>query len=83
MTATDSMPTRRRFPDPQVRWRSRGSGTTAIVLINGLGASSIGWPGDWVRTLADDARVIMLDNRGSGWSQATEAPFTSATWPTT
>lgn len=76
MTATDSTLIRSRFPEPQVRWRSRGSGTMTVVLINGFGASSIGWPREWVRTLADDARVIMPDNRGSGWSQAVEAPFT-------
>ena len=76
MTATDSTLIRRRFPEPQVRWRSRGSGTTAVVLVNGFGASSFCWPRDWVRTLSEDVRVIMLDNRGSGWSQSVETPFT-------
>ncbi len=61
---------------PQVFWRSRGSGSRTLVLINGYSASAIAWPRAWLRDLAKDVRVITLDNRGSGWSRFAETPFT-------
>jgi 3-oxoadipate enol-lactonase len=71
MSAVASRPRR-----PQVFWRARGTGPRTLVLINGYAASAIAWPQHWIRGLAADARVITLDNRGSGWSRLAETPFT-------
>jgi 3-oxoadipate enol-lactonase len=46
------------------------------VLINGYSASALAWPRGWLRALADEARVITLDNRGSGFSRMVPTPFT-------
>jgi 3-oxoadipate enol-lactonase len=61
---------------PQVFWRARGAGPHTLVLINGYAASAIAWPRQWIGGLAEDVRVITLDNRGSGWSRLAPAPFT-------
>jgi pimeloyl-ACP methyl ester carboxylesterase len=61
---------------PQVYWRVRGGGPRTLVLVNGYSASAIAWPQEWIRSLAEDLRVITLDNRGSGWSRLAETPFT-------
>jgi 3-oxoadipate enol-lactonase len=63
---------------PRVFWRSRGSGDATLVLINGYSASALAWPRPWIRALAENARVISLDNRGSGWSRDVAVPFTIA-----
>ncbi len=68
-----SAPRRRR---PQVFWRSRGRGPRTLVLINGYSASALAWPRDWLHALSRAARVITLDNRGSGWSRIVPTPFT-------
>ncbi len=69
----------RRARQPQIAWRSKGTGTaTPLVLVNGFGASAIAWPRAWVRQLAAHTRVITVDNRGGGWSRSADVPFTIA-----
>ena len=61
---------------PHVFWRARGTGAQTLVLVNGYAASALAWPREWIRDLADEVRVITLDNRGSGWSRFAPTPFT-------
>jgi len=63
---------------PQVYWRSRGQGEATLLLVNGYSASSLAWPREWVAGLAESFRVIMPDNRGSGFSRQVETPFSIA-----
>jgi pimeloyl-ACP methyl ester carboxylesterase len=81
MSALSPAATTRRPRRPQVAWRSKGTSSataTPLVLINGFGAAAIGWPRTWVKQLAEQTRVITVDNRGGGWSRSANVPFTIA-----
>lgn len=62
---------------PDVFWRACGRGPV-VVLLNGWSASGLAWPRAWVRALEQQARVVRIDNRGSGYSRFAETPFTMA-----
>ena len=77
MSARGAAGATRRRRRPQVAWRSTGTAAaTPLVLINGFSASAIAWPRTWVKQLAEQTRVITVDNRGSGWSRSADVPFT-------
>src|SRR5262249_55551318 len=60
-----------------INWRERGTGE-ALVLVNGWTASGIAWPSAWLRSLEERYRVILPDNRGTGWSRSAPTPFNVA-----
>jgi len=62
---------------PVIHWRSSGRGP-ALVLINGWSVSGLAWPGEWLRALEREFRVIRVDNRGTGWSRFAPTPFSMA-----
>ena len=55
---------------PKVHWHDGGVGPSTIVMINGWTASGLMWPESLVQRLERDARVIRIDNRGTGWSRS-------------
>ena len=61
-------------PRKTVYWRERGDGPP-LVLLNGWSASGIAWPAAWLQRLEDHFRLISVDNRGTGWSRYTDAPY--------
>lgn len=64
-----------RIDDTEIAWSSLGEGEP-LVLIMGLG----GWSGDWgarfPALLAENHRVILFDNRGTGTSSRAIGPYT-------
>lgn len=65
-----------RVDDAEIAWSSIGDGPQTLVLIMGLG----GWSGDWgshfPALLAEDFRVVLFDNRGTGTSSRAPGPYT-------
>lgn len=47
-----------------------------LVLIPGLGGTMEGWPPELLQALSRKYQVILLDNRGMGYSTANATPFT-------
>ncbi len=64
-----------RVDDAELAWSSIGDGPKTIVLIMGLG----GWSGDWgsefTAPLANEHRVVLFDNRGTGTSSRSPGPY--------
>ena len=70
-------------------YRESGSGYP-VVLINGLASTMDMWAPPVLAKIAEHFRVIIFDNRGAGYSSASEKPFsippvsyTHLTLPTT
>jgi pimeloyl-ACP methyl ester carboxylesterase len=62
----------------RMHYETRGDGPAAVLLINGLGAPSVGWALQ-VMALAPHFRVITFDNRGVGESDLPADPvYTTA-----
>jgi pimeloyl-ACP methyl ester carboxylesterase len=49
-----------------------------VVLVNGWTASGLLWPAAFVEQLEGSFDVVRVDNRGSGYSRTSPAPFTLA-----
>jgi len=47
-----------------------------MVLLNGWGGSSEAWSREMIETLSRRNRVLILDNRGTGWSERPEGDYT-------
>jgi pimeloyl-ACP methyl ester carboxylesterase len=62
--------------DVRLAYEERGSGEP-LLLIHGLGYDRHGW-GPLPDLLAKDFRVVLVDNRGVGESDAPEGPYTVA-----
>ena len=62
--------------DVRLAYEERGSGEP-LLLIHGLGYDRHGW-GPLPDLLAEDFRVVLIDNRGVGESDAPEGPYTVA-----
>lgn len=60
----------------RIAWEERGSGFP-LVLVQGLGYARWGWEPVADR-LAEHYRVVLLDNRGIGESEAPPGPYTAA-----
>ena len=60
-----------------IHYQDSGSGPPLLVL-NGLAASGLIWPDEWVQALEPEYRVLRVCNRGTGWSDAVSDPFTVA-----
>jgi pimeloyl-ACP methyl ester carboxylesterase len=58
-----------------IGYRITGAGP-ALVMITGLGSTIERWPPQIVSALAKKYRLIMLDNRGMGYSSANDTTFT-------
>jgi len=50
-----------------------------MVLLNGWGGSSEAWSRDMIEMLSRRNRVLILDNRGTGWSDRPDGGFTMET----
>ncbi|MCU1451241.1 MAG: alpha/beta fold hydrolase [Acidimicrobiales bacterium] len=61
----------------QIHYQDSGSGPPVLVL-NGWSASGLIWPDEWVHDLDGDYRLLRVCNRGTGWSDHVEDPFTVA-----
>ena len=61
--------------DLRIHYQDTGSGRPVVVL-NGWSASGLIWPDEWVDDLAKDHRLLRICNRGTGWSDPVEQPFT-------
>jgi 3-oxoadipate enol-lactonase len=59
----------------QIHYQDSGSGPPVLVL-NGWTASGLIWPDEWVHDLDADYRLLRVCNRGTGWSDHVEDPFT-------
>jgi 3-oxoadipate enol-lactonase len=62
--------------DVRLAYEERGSGEP-LLLVHGLGYDRQGW-GPLPDLLAKDFRVVLVDNRGVGESDAPEGPYTVA-----
>ena len=60
----------------KIAWESRGDGEP-LVLVHGLAYDRAGW-GTFPDLLAERFRVVLLDNRGVGESDAPPGPYTVA-----
>jgi len=60
----------------KIAWEARGDGAP-LVLVHGLAYDRLGW-GTLPDLLAERFRVILLDNRGVGESDAPPGPYTVA-----
>src|SRR5438093_3327965 len=58
----------------RIAYEVRGEGE-AVLLVHGLGYERRGW-GPLPGLLADEFRVILMDNRGVGESEAPQGPYT-------
>lgn len=59
---------------PRIGWEERGNGVP-LVLVQGLGYARWGWE-PVADPLAERFRVVLLDNRGIGESEAPTGPYT-------
>ena len=50
-----------------------------MVLLNGWGGSSEAWSREMIEALSRGNRVLVLDNRGTGWSDRPDGDFTMET----
>lgn len=46
-----------------------------VILLMGLGGTFENWPDDLINILSNHFQLILLDNRGMGWSTDIEEPF--------
>ena len=60
-----------------IHYQDSGSGPPLLVL-NGWTASGLIWPDQWVHDLEADHRLLRVCNRGTGWSDHVDEPFTVA-----
>lgn len=61
--------------EPRIHYQDRGTGPPLLVL-NGWSASGLIWPDPWLERLERSFRLLLVDNRGTGYSARVEAPFT-------
>jgi len=59
----------------QIHYQDTGEGPPILVL-NGWSASGLIWPDEWVDDLASDYRLLRVCNRGTGFSERVDQPFT-------
>jgi 3-oxoadipate enol-lactonase len=59
----------------RIHYQDTGEGPPVLVL-NGWSASGLIWPAEWVDDLAADHRLLRVCNRGTGWSDHVDQPFT-------
>jgi len=59
----------------RIHYQDTGQGPPLLVL-NGWSASGLIWPDEWVDDLASDHRLLRVCNRGTGWSDHVDQPFT-------
>lgn len=60
-----------------IHYQDTGSGPPLLIL-NGWTASGLIWPDEWVHPLGAEYRLLRVDNRGTGWSDAVTETFTVA-----
>ncbi len=58
-----------------IYYETRGEGSP-LMLINGWGGNLDSWSGKMIDLLAEQHRVIMMDNRGTGRSDKPDTPYT-------
>jgi pimeloyl-ACP methyl ester carboxylesterase len=59
----------------KIHYQDTGEGPPILVL-NGWSASGLIWPDEWVDDLATDYRLLRVCNRGTGFSDRVDQPFT-------
>ncbi|MCJ7609678.1 alpha/beta hydrolase [Candidatus Bathyarchaeota archaeon] len=59
----------------RIYYEAQGQGS-ALLLINGWGASGLGWEHTFLEELAKSHRLIVLDNRGTGRSDKPDEEYT-------
>src|SRR6476661_10339090 len=59
----------------RIHYQDTGEGPPILVL-NGWSASGLIWPDEWVDDLASDYRLLRVCNRGTGFSERVDQPFT-------
>lgn len=59
----------------EIYYETRGEGSP-LMLINGWGGNLDSWSGKMIDLLAEQHRVIMMDNRGTGRSNKPDIPYT-------
>lgn len=64
-----------RIGDVSLYYEIHGNGDP-LLMIMGLGASSVSWGDDLVRELSRSFRTIIFDNRGTGQSDKPNIPYT-------
>jgi pimeloyl-ACP methyl ester carboxylesterase len=64
-----------RANDIQIGYKLIGSGKPLIMII-GLGNTMENWPDDVIKALSEKYQLILLDNRGMGYTTADNAEFT-------
>jgi 3-oxoadipate enol-lactonase len=63
--------------DIRIHYQDTGTGSgSPVVVLNGWSASGLIWPDEWVDDLAKDHRLLRVCNRGTGWSDPVDQPFT-------
>jgi pimeloyl-ACP methyl ester carboxylesterase len=63
-----------RINDVKLHYEVQGSGDP-LLMVMGLGASSVNWRPELVAELARSFRVIIYDNRGTGLSDKPDIPY--------
>src|SRR5205807_814751 len=61
----------------RIHYQDTGSGPPLLVL-NGWTGSGLRWPAEWTSPLEQDFRLLRVCNRGTGWSDLPDEPFTIA-----
>jgi 3-oxoadipate enol-lactonase len=62
----------------RIHYQDTGAGPSPLVLLSGWTVSGLVWPAPWLAALEARHRVLSLDNRGTGHSEAPTEPFTIA-----
>ena len=62
----------------ELAYQVRGQGDAIVLLIMGLGGRSADWGEPFPKALAEDRRVIVFDNRGTGRSSKPRGPYSIA-----
>jgi len=58
----------------RIHYQDSGEGPPLLIL-NGWSASGLIWPDEWVNDLEKDYRLLRVCNRGTGWSDPIDQPF--------
>lgn len=61
--------------DVSIYYEVHGEGGAPLILIAGYGADIAGWSPEFVERLAASHRVILFDNRGAGYSDKPDTPY--------
>jgi pimeloyl-ACP methyl ester carboxylesterase len=64
--------------DISIHYTVRGESGAPLIMISGYGGDITGWPSEFVDRLAAKHRVILFDNRGVGYSDKPDIPYSMA-----